>query len=557
MITSKHETRQLNKERLSKLDDLLFNELIDRITLRPEQENVMEWIKKPIEAGKKFIVMQLPCGSGKSIIGQYFIKYYMNEVNPKAKFDLITNSKILQEQYLKEFGYLNDLKGMSNYKCEKWGKDCEYGKLCNQTKNSGAQCSDCPHTMAQESYIDGTISVTNFHILGLHTLFGKKLIEKRKPDVLIIDECHLFEEVINGFLTITLTKRHLDKYVVMEDAKKVSLMSSFEDIADLDEMALWLHNTLKPLLADSLAHHSKGLSRLSGKKLEEAIAITKSLSEFTQNLSRFISNHASKTGNYVGDRKTIKGDITWEIQPLWTGEMIRNKIFASYDHVVLMSGTIIDREIFAYLNGIKPSEIGYYEIPSPFPVENRLIYYYPNGRMTYNNKVEAWKEYVPAINNILRKYKGKKGIIHTNSYELFNWLRSDIDDDRLIFATPERRELALREHIEREDDCVLVSPSMTEGVDLHDDLSRFQVILKIPYPNLSSKVFKQRLQTKPEWYTMKTLQTLFQSYGRSIRSKDDHADTFILDSCFGDLLVKSGHLFPAEIMAAIRKLNKR
>jgi Rad3-related DNA helicase len=77
---------------------------------------------------------------------------------------------------------------------------------------------------------------------------------------------------------------------------------------------------------------------------------------------------------------------------------------------------------------------------------------------------------------------------------------------------------------------------MMNGVDLKDELSRFQIILKVPFPNLMSSKIKKRLETNPDWYNWKTLVDVMQSYGRSIRSRNDWAETYVLDSCFDQVI---------------------
>jgi Rad3-related DNA helicase len=77
---------------------------------------------------------------------------------------------------------------------------------------------------------------------------------------------------------------------------------------------------------------------------------------------------------------------------------------------------------------------------------------------------------------------------------------------------------------------------MINGVDLKDELSRFKVILKVPFPNLVSNKIKKRLESKPDWYNWKALIDLLQSYGRSIRNEEDWAETYILDECFDQIL---------------------
>jgi len=93
---------------------------------------------------------------------------------------------------------------------------------------------------------------------------------------------------------------------------------------------------------------------------------------------------------------------------------------------------------------------------------------------------------------------------------------------------------------------------MSEGIDLKDDLSRFQILTKIPYPNLGDERIKIRCKRDYTWYVNEAVKGIVQAYGRSIRTEKDHADTFILDGCFEDLLHRNGKLFPKWFIDALR-----
>ena len=78
--------------------------------------------------------------------------------------------------------------------------------------------------------------------------------------------------------------------------------------------------------------------------------------------------------------------------------------------VFLMSGTILDKNLFCQLNGLDVTKACYYSIESPFPLKNRPIYYMPVGKMSYKQKEDTFKRYIPYIQKLLDKYKDKKGI---------------------------------------------------------------------------------------------------------------------------------------------------
>lgn len=79
---------------------------------------------------------------------------------------------------------------------------------------------------------------------------------------------------------------------------------------------------------------------------------------------------------------------------------------------------------------------------------------------------------------------------------------------------------------------VLLSPSMMEGVDLFDDLSAFQIILKMPWPSLGDPRIKKKTELNGDWYTNKVFVAIMQAAGRSTRHEKDSSVTYILDASF-------------------------
>jgi Rad3-related DNA helicase len=91
---------------------------------------------------------------------------------------------------------------------------------------------------------------------------------------------------------------------------------------------------------------------------------------------------------------------------------------------------------------------------------------------------------------------------------------------------------------------VLISPSLTEGLDLKEDLSRLCIICKVPYANLTDKWIKERMKENQEWYINQACTTMVQMTGRSIRSETDFATTYILDKDFLTLANSGINMFP-------------
>jgi Rad3-related DNA helicase len=243
------------------------------------------------------------------------------------------------------------------------------------------------------------------------------------------------------------------------------------------------------------------------------------------------------------------------MQAIWSRDYLERYIFSRYDHVFMLSGTILDKSSFCNLIGIDHSITAYHSIDSPFDVSKRKIIYMPLGKMSYANKEDTFKNYVGYISKILDKYNDKKGLIHTNSFELASWIERDVKDRRLMFHDSSNKDQVLNEHTMRTEPTVIVSPSMSTGVSFDDDLARFQIIAKVPYPSLASKRNKMRKSQDSQWYAYRTVSGIMQMSGRPVRSMNDWADTIIIDGSFGDVLRHSGGLLPEWFKQAITRVN--
>jgi ATP-dependent DNA helicase DinG len=87
---------------------------------------------------------------------------------------------------------------------------------------------------------------------------------------------------------------------------------------------------------------------------------------------------------------------------------------------------------------------------------------------------------------------------------------------------------------------------------LKDDLSRFQIITKVPYPNLGDRWTDAKRKASRQWYTWQTALKLVQGYGRSVRSKEDWAKTYVLDSAFGPFVNRNKNILPDWFIQAIQ-----
>ena len=147
---------------------------------------------------------------------------------------------------------------------------------------------------------------------------------------------------------------------------------------------------------------------------------------------------------------------------------------------------------------------------------------------------------------LLDKHPKEKGIIHCVNFRIAKYIKENIDSDRLMIHDSTNRDEVLKRHIQSDEPTVLLSPSMMEGVDLYDDLSRFQIMCKVPFPYLGDLVVQKRMERNKQWYPYMTVKSVIQSLGRSIRNESDFAMSYILDSDWERFYRMNLKIFPND-----------
>jgi len=544
---------------------------LEKYKPRKEQSECIDFIDTEYRKNKenKFFLLNLPVGTGKSHLALMIADWYLKNVHGGAKVDIITNSKLLQDQYVNTYESINDLKGKENYSCQQYACSCAQGAEFNRLNKTS--CEYCPHSSAREGFISGKTSLTNFYLYILYALYMPKMLESRSSNVLIVDEAHSFDDVMSDFISIKITESVVKKLKfsnedsVIRDLKKIKNIEGY--IEFLKSLQGEVANTIMEIdrslgsqpRSPKMDKRDNKLSKLFGSKNVDSklMQVITDLTQYQSKIEVFLKEYAANTNNWVLEtnynEKTKQRELS--LEPIWAFDYLDKYVFSKYDMIFLMSGTILDKSLFCQLNGLDVRKAVYYSIDSPFPVKNRPVFYMPLGKMSYTKKEDTFKNYVPYIQKILNKYPDKKGIVHTNSFELASWFSRDVKDPRLVYHDSSNKDEVLREHFETDKSTVIVSPSMDTGVSFDDEKARFQVIAKVPYPSLASQKNKLRQKMNPDWYSWRTVGSVCQMAGRPIRSVDDYADTIIIDSNFGDLLRYSGHLFPQWFLDSIKKVE--
>ena len=498
--------------------------------IRPAQREAIDFVIDSFK-NKTYANVQAATGTGKSAIALALAKYYSNIDGVSGAY-IITTQKVLQKQYVNDFENIANIWGKDNYKCsnsEYRNVSCKTGSLLNILFKKA--CESCPYTLAKDRFLKSSISLTNVpYFLNL------KDIPKRK--LLIIDECHNIEQSIIDFVCINVRKELCEELNIL-----------FPEIDTIEQFNVWVKEHYSVELLKLLEQYKNDIVSMNEHQADFRLYLKKieDLEVILSQLDRYLNHSQEKWVLSLGENFI-------EAKPLHAGPFIKSLLFSCAEKVLMMSATILDHDTFIRNIGISKNDSAFLNLPSPFKKENRKVYYAPVGSMSYSSIEKTLPVLHDTISSIIDEYRGKKGIIHTHTYTIAKYLKDNDKTGRLLLHDSRDRMDILEEHLKSKKDTILLSPSFTEGIDLRNDFSRFQIICKIPYPYLGDNYIKTKMQVCKNWYEWQTAKTLIQSLGRSIRSEKDYADSYILDSAWAFFYKKNRFLFPEWFREAVINL---
>ena len=558
--------------------------------IRPNQKKVLNEVDQALKSGFKFIFLEAPTGFGKSAVAITLSRFL-------GSSHLCTSTKDLQNQYSRDFPYLYEVKGRNNFSCivkEDMGinESCEYGPCLKdedydclyktrlsdyEVKSEGTIYENIDinkyalkkyHDKAKQHsqlvridwkpciyYHQKWISMKSSHTIYnykyfLSDLFFSSGINKRK--LLILDEAHTLESEISSFKNFILNKDNINRFfpkLNLPENKPFDIETHIDFCTNLKKQFSDFIDSAERLIENS---KTKRDINITDRNLIDAIAYEKNLSLFLEDL-QYNKDNWLVTNIIKSDRDNKITKI--KIEPLDVSNYFKD-IFDKGIISLLMSATILSKDNLCNSIGLKNDKVKFIKVEeSEFSIKHRPIYLMNVAWLNARTMNQSLPQISKVIDNLLSVHKNDKGIIHTTSYSQLQFIKNNISKEnssRLIESNPkiDRNEMILK-HFQSIKPTVLISPSMFLGVDLKDDLSRFQIIVKVPYPDLTDKRISVLKQRNPKWYEWNTILRLVQAYGRSVRNSEDYANTYILDSNISYILKNGKDMIPKWFSEAI------
>jgi len=514
-----------------------WNKVLPHFKPRESQIHIMEWIDK-LPAHVKYIMCELPVGGGKSPLAIALSSYINGGIGNSF---ILTPQKTLQRQYEQSFNeeILASVYGRSNYRCEPKNTDCDTGG------DAKPACDMCPAKMARETAILSPNMVLNYSIALTYFKYLRGKIPAR--DLIVFDECHTLESHLVEFSSIDVTEKKCKSYGVRYKKPKNN------------ESALdWMKSTYLPAVetkAFELRQKIKAMDdRIDMKLSKSDIKTLKAYKAAVDHIEQ-MTNLLAMDKELVDKMYVLISDKTYfKFKELYGKNNFRNLILPKANRFLFMSSTILDKEGFCNDLGINPKEAAMISVDSEFNVKNREVIYKPITKMNYgwdkDERKTDRKKMVKVINHILDHHSEQSGIIHTGSFKIGMWLMENLrTSHEIIHHNPGSeisRDQAIDYYLENSESkpLLLLSPSITEGMDLVGDKGRFAIISKVPYPYLGDAWVKRRMELSKEWYNRQTITGIIQGCGRVVRSLDDWGHVYILDQSFEYLYNQTADIIP-------------
>lgn len=539
--------------------DNLIKDFFPFSTFYDNQFEIIKQIVMTYLSKKKYFILESPPGTGKSVIA-YTASKVISQLADDSGYPpnvALTKTIALQKQYEESFDDASVLWSAKRYDCLiDTSGETHYGSIyCKRTKC--AQYASCPYVQAKEQFYSnknlGVLNYAYFLVSG-----------QVNPNVLVLDEAHTVEEYLCEWFSFAIRFNTIDRILneleLVEGIEKsvgISLRRLTLSIINCKESRdIFPH--LKPFV-DDLLKVNAALTKYLGICIKEF--------DRTQDPSYKVamkkySDRLSQVAKMIQRCHGLEEkEITWIISEQEDNDFITCKplqvdkysqfFFGRAKFVILMSGTICGVDEYARSLGLKSSEYEWMSLDSVVPVENRPIYSLGLKGLNHNNKFATLLEYMKTIDGIIEQYAGRRGIIHSTSYENAEYVMKHTRHKSRIYlpTTDEVKDVA--KLIAAAKDRVIVSPAILEGIDLPGDLCEFQIFMKLPYGYLGDQWIATKLEMSRDWYSRLAVIKIVQGAGRGVRSSTDSSATFILDSNFNRLVRGSKHLFPQWFLDAI------
>jgi len=466
-------------------------------TPRKSQSAILLRVEEEWEKNDVFII-DAPVSFGKSRVAVCITRWAASKNKTTS---ILTKDRVLVNQYIKDFPRMAKLLAKRDYPCVTHKNAERASKFFKKEWKSHREAENCTGC---SSYISDLrrAQVSKTRPIPLLCNMHVHLAHKMSKDVLLIDEAHN--------LVTFLQELHTKKWWQHD-------IHYPEDSWTRKDFQAWMV-TLRP-------DQKVGMKLLEDELNRESARFI---------LTRDVEPYFNKNTECL---KMVPFDIRGEAPFMWPQK--RTKL-------VFLSATMNHKDLERI--GLEDRRWVILSAGSAIPTDRRPVHLDAVESVTYARQESKVPHLLDFIDFTWNHYGRTKGLVHLTygmSEQLKSLLRSSnkkelrsVNELPFVFHTAKDKMQRLKEWMAT-DSGILVACGLSEGLDLYEDLARWQIIGKVPWPSLGNPVLAEWARRDHEAYLWETLKQVIQMSGRVCRGPADFGATHIFDSQILRLLKES------------------
>ena len=537
-------------------------------TPRPGQKEAADQVLTAfVDENMQNVILNASTGTGKSIIGAVVAEALTSAKGCAAdtvKSSIsLTATNVLAKQYGETFSSLEKsgkyimIKGASNYECSvlsepanpetadacAWVTMVQAGSEFEDTIST--HCNKCEYLATKKKKNTVRHLTTNYSYFFVDRMYTGKFEDR---DLIVWDEAHLINDLFSEHNAIHFSQKRLQAM-----AKEIAETIHLTDVQIAKQLSsITADCGKKDKINDSnYKSYLAALQKIYIYAKEQgtqgaATAMRSGQMKTYTKLSRFAKKYEGLSCkiddlfkfDYPHVFEWKEQDAAVSVKPVFVSKMMEELQCSA--HNLFMSATISDAFMVKTLD-LVPERTKFIKLPPTFSKDNKEVIFFDPMSLNYTSlqNPDTVKQLRKNVAKIVKKHidAGDRGIILAPSFKLQSELVSELQAQSWAknYRLFEQRQGEKLEHTlaafkqYKGGPAVLISPAMFEGIDLPGELSRFQILVKAPFPNLGDRRMKFILDHHPDLYSLITLMKAVQGAGRSVRSADDFATTYCLD----------------------------
>jgi ATP-dependent DNA helicase DinG len=571
------------------------------LELRNIQAVVINKVKEAIAAGKTDIFISAPTGTGKGIIALEVARRLLDKENWDSY--VLTSEKSLQAQYeedTEKYDIHSDAKsicGIDTYKCHVNNEKFSLG-VCRMMGKGNSEAlkmpcaSTCEYLQRWSAAKEASRTIMNYSYWMIQMNYVLAKMEGYAPfqirPLVVCDEAHKLPDIIEDHFACSIdlkfierirnvvallrSEGHINHQIQHHDIESAltrcfRLTAKCNNQLHLDALTnLYVHYDVlnKAVISVSEAFaqkYLKGKSDITSlqkkirnmpKEVRAVFRLKDSLKDRLCKLEDYIQIiKDTSIENLVVDASSNEERKYHNLNDAH----LFQKHFKAFSKVRIYMSATIQANLLIQRFGIPQEDALILDVKSSWDKRRSPIVLCNTANMTFKNQDESLKKCVRKIDELMRQHRGQRGIIHTTSNVIMNYVieHSGFSSRMFPYSGTEEKMSILDNFHDYPADAVLIGPSLTTGIDMKDDLARFNIVIKLSFPNMGSALWAKRYEIANHIYIGETASILEQSCGRTTRSEDDFSISYILDSRAKSFINGNRNLFSSSFLERIVK----